>query len=55
LLLRPQDNDGRSRLAERQGRTRGQQVEIGGNERYFSLGRKQFSESLRTDGCAGRK
>jgi thymidine kinase len=31
----------------------GQQVEIGGNERYVSLCRKHFSESMRTGTCAG--
>ncbi len=33
----------------------GQQIEIGGNERYVSLCRKHFSESLRTGICAGWK
>jgi thymidine kinase len=33
----------------------GQQVEIGGNERYVSLCRKHFSESMRTGICAGWK
>jgi thymidine kinase len=33
----------------------GQQVEIGGNERYVSLCRKHFSESMRTGVCAGWK
>jgi thymidine kinase len=33
----------------------GQQVEIGGNERYVSLCRKHFSESMRTGACAGWK
>jgi thymidine kinase len=31
----------------------GQQVEIGGNERYVSLCRKHFSESMRTGKCVG--
>ncbi len=31
----------------------GQQVEIGGNERYVSLCRKHFSESMRIGLCAG--
>lgn len=31
----------------------GQQVEIGGNERYVSLCRKHFSESIRTGHCTG--
>jgi len=31
----------------------GAQVEIGGNDRYVSLCRKHFSESLRTGMCAG--
>jgi thymidine kinase len=31
----------------------GQQVEIGGNERYVSLCRKHFSESIRTGVCTG--
>ena len=31
----------------------GQQVEIGGNERYVSLCRKHFSEALRTGECPG--
>jgi thymidine kinase len=31
----------------------GQQVEIGGNERYVSLCRKHFSEALRTGDCPG--
>jgi thymidine kinase len=31
----------------------GQQVEIGGNERYVSLCRKHFSESMRTGTCVG--
>lgn len=31
----------------------GQQVEIGGNERYVSLCRKHFSESQRTGVCTG--
>src|SRR5262249_14181824 len=31
----------------------GEQVEIGGNERYVSLCRKHFSESLRTGVCVG--
>jgi thymidine kinase len=33
----------------------GQQVEIGGNERYISLCRKHFSESISTGKCAGWK
>jgi len=33
----------------------GQQVEIGGNERYISLCRKHFSESMRSGTCAGWK
>lgn len=33
----------------------GQQVEIGGNERYVSLCRKHFSESIQTGKCAGWK
>jgi thymidine kinase len=33
----------------------GQQIEIGGNERYVSLCRKHFSESLRTGHCSGWK
>lgn len=33
----------------------GQQVEIGGNERYVSLCRKHFSESIRTGHCTGWK
>ena len=33
----------------------GHQVEIGGNERYVSLCRKHFSESMRTGDCAGWK
>ena len=33
----------------------GQQIEIGGNERYVSLCRKHFSESLRTGRCTGWK
>lgn len=31
----------------------GQQVEIGGNDRYVSLCRKHFSESMKTGQCAG--
>src|SRR5687767_34732 len=31
----------------------GEQVEIGGNERYISLCRKHFSESMRTGICTG--
>ena len=31
----------------------GQQIEIGGNERYVSLCRKHFSESMRTGVCTG--
>jgi thymidine kinase len=31
----------------------GQQVEIGGNDRYVSLCRKHFSESIRSGRCAG--
>ncbi len=31
----------------------GQQVEIGGNDRYISLCRKHFTESLHTGQCAG--
>jgi len=31
----------------------GQQIEIGGNERYVSLCRKHFSESLKTGICPG--
>lgn len=31
----------------------GQQIEIGGNERYVSLCRKHFSESMRTGSCSG--
>jgi len=31
----------------------GQQVEIGGNERYISLCRKHFSEAIRTGVCKG--
>jgi thymidine kinase len=31
----------------------GQQVEIGGNERYVSLCRKHFSESIRSGVCTG--
>jgi thymidine kinase len=31
----------------------GQQVEIGGNERYVSLCRKHFSESMQSGRCAG--
>ena len=31
----------------------GQQVEIGGNERYVPLCRKHFSEALRTGACPG--
>jgi thymidine kinase len=31
----------------------GQQVEIGGNDRYVSLCRRHFSESLRSGRCAG--
>src|SRR5437868_5723331 len=31
----------------------GHQIEIGGNERYVSLCRKHFSESLRTGVCTG--
>lgn len=31
----------------------GQQIEIGGNERYVSLCRKHFSESIRTGYCTG--
>src|SRR4051812_34020370 len=31
----------------------GQQVEIGGNDRYVSLCRKHFSESMRTGICTG--
>jgi thymidine kinase len=33
----------------------GQQVEVGGNDRYVSLCRKHFSESLRTGECRGWK
>jgi thymidine kinase len=33
----------------------GQQVEIGGNERYVSLCRKHFGESMRTGRCSGWK
>lgn len=33
----------------------GQQVEVGGNERYVSLCRKHFSESMRTGECPGWK
>jgi thymidine kinase len=33
----------------------GQQVEIGGNERYISLCRKHFSESIQSGKCAGWK
>lgn len=33
----------------------GQQVEIGGNERYVSLCRKHFSESINTGKCVGWK
>lgn len=33
----------------------GQQVEIGGNERYISLCRKHFSESMTSGICAGWK
>jgi thymidine kinase len=31
----------------------GQQIEIGGNERYVSLCRKHFSESQRNGVCSG--
>jgi thymidine kinase len=31
----------------------GQQIEIGGNDRYVSLCRKHFSESIRTGVCPG--
>ena len=31
----------------------GQQVEVGGNDRYVSLCRKHFSEAIRTGVCAG--
>jgi thymidine kinase len=31
----------------------GQQIEIGGNERYVSLCRKHFSESMKTGVCTG--
>jgi thymidine kinase len=31
----------------------GEQVEIGGNDRYVSLCRKHFSESMRTGRCSG--
>jgi thymidine kinase len=31
----------------------GQQVEIGGNDRYVSLCRKHFSEAMRTGACPG--
>ena len=31
----------------------GQQVEIGGNDRYVSLCRKHFSESMNIGVCAG--
>jgi len=31
----------------------GQQVEVGGNDRYVSLCRKHFTESMRTGVCAG--
>ena len=31
----------------------GQQIEVGGNERYVSLCRKHFSESHRTGVCPG--
>ena len=31
----------------------GAQVEVGGNDRYVSLCRKHFSESVRTGRCAG--
>lgn len=33
----------------------GQQVEIGGNDRYISLCRKHFTESIRDGRCAGWK
>jgi thymidine kinase len=33
----------------------GQQVEVGGNERYVPLCRKHFSDSIRTGECAGWK
>lgn len=33
----------------------GQQVEIGGNDRYVSLCRKHFGESLRTGRCCGSR
>jgi thymidine kinase len=33
----------------------GQQVEIGGNERYVSLCRKHFSEAMTTGICPGWK
>ena len=33
----------------------GNQVEIGGNERYVSLCRKHFSESIRSGMCSGWK
>jgi thymidine kinase len=33
----------------------GQQVEIGGNDRYVSLCRKHFTESIRSGKCAGWK
>lgn len=33
----------------------GQQIEIGGNERYVSLCRRHFSESMRTGNCTGWK
>jgi thymidine kinase len=33
----------------------GDQVEIGGNERYISLCRKHFSESMKSGKCAGWK
>jgi len=33
----------------------GEQIEVGGNERYISLCRKHFSESIRAGVCAGRR
>ncbi len=33
----------------------GQQIEIGGNERYISLCRRHFCESMRTGSCEGWK
>ena len=31
----------------------GQQVEVGGNDRYVSLCRRHFSEAMRTGVCVG--